>query len=63
MALPFPPLELLSKDEFESIHQAALTVLKEIGVDFRHRAGVVRDAGTKVDSNSEAPGRDELRDA
>ena len=25
LALPFPPLELLSKDEFESIHQAALT--------------------------------------
>ncbi|HEY1887261.1 MAG TPA: trimethylamine methyltransferase family protein, partial [Roseiarcus sp.] len=34
--LPFPPLELVSRDELESIHQAALKVLKEIGIDFLH---------------------------
>lgn len=34
--LPFPPLEPVSRDELESIHQAALKVLKEIGIDFLH---------------------------
>ena len=33
---PFAPLDLVSRDELESIHQAALNVLKEIGVDFLH---------------------------
>jgi trimethylamine:corrinoid methyltransferase-like protein len=33
---PFAPLELVSLDELESIHQAALAVLKEIGIDFLH---------------------------
>ena len=33
---PFAPLDLISRDELESIHQAALSVLKEIGVDFLH---------------------------
>src|SRR5574337_1122311 len=35
-AAPFAPLDLLSKDELEAIHAAALTVLKEIGIDFLH---------------------------
>ena len=33
---PFAPLDLVSRDELESIHQAALKVLKEIGIDFLH---------------------------
>src|ERR1700728_2115441 len=33
---PFAPLELVSRDELESIHQDALAVLKEIGIDFLH---------------------------
>src|SRR5688572_7952529 len=30
----FPPVELLSADEIEAIHQASLTILEEIGMDF-----------------------------
>ena len=30
---PFAPVELVSRDELESIHQTALAVLKEIGID------------------------------
>ena len=33
---PFAPLDLVSRDELELIHEAALKVLKEIGVDFLH---------------------------
>jgi len=49
-AAPFPPLDLLSKDEIESIHQAALTVLKEIGIDFLHDGAraLLKDAGADV---------------
>ena len=51
---PFPPLELVSKDELESIHQAALTVLKEIGIDFLHDGAraTLKDAGADVDPAS-----------
>src|SRR5688572_6152610 len=31
---PFAPMTLVSADELESIHQASLTVLEEIGMDF-----------------------------
>jgi len=53
-AAPFAPVELLSKDELESIHQAALTVLKEIGVDFLHDGAraMLKDAGADVDAHS-----------
>jgi trimethylamine--corrinoid protein Co-methyltransferase len=49
--LPFTPLDLVSTDELESIHQAALTVLKEIGVDFLHDGAraMLKDAGADVD--------------
>src|SRR6202034_3134250 len=41
---PFAPLELVSLDELESIHQAALAVLKEIGIDFlRDEARTMRE--------------------
>jgi trimethylamine--corrinoid protein Co-methyltransferase len=30
----FPPVELLSADEIEAIHQTSLTILEEIGMDF-----------------------------
>jgi trimethylamine---corrinoid protein Co-methyltransferase len=51
---PFAPLDLVSQDELDSIHQAALTVLKEIGVDFLHdeARAILRDAGADVDSAS-----------
>ena len=50
----FPPLELVSKDELESIHQTALTVLKEIGIDFLHDGAraMLKDAGADVDPAS-----------
>jgi trimethylamine--corrinoid protein Co-methyltransferase len=51
---PFPPLDLVSKDELESIHQAALIVLKEIGIDFLHDGAraMLKEAGADVDSGS-----------
>jgi trimethylamine--corrinoid protein Co-methyltransferase len=51
---PFAPLDLVSRDELESIHQAALTVLKEIGVDFLHdeARAMLRQAGADVDPAS-----------
>lgn len=30
----FPPLEIVSRDELEAIHEASLTILEEIGMDF-----------------------------
>ena len=52
---PFPPLDLVSKDELESIHQAALTVLKEIGIDILHDGAraILKDAGADVDPASQ----------
>ncbi len=51
---PFAPLDLVSRDELESIHQAALKVLKEIGVDFLHdeARAMLKDAGADVDPAS-----------
>src|ERR1700684_3554828 len=51
---PFAPLELISLDELESIHQAALAVLKEIGIDFLHDEArtMLKDAGADVDPAS-----------
>ena len=52
--LPFAPLDLVSRDELESIHQAALEVLKEIGVDFLHdeARAMLSEAGADVDPAS-----------
>ncbi len=51
---PFAPLDLISRDELESIHQAALAVLKEIGIDFLHdeARAMLKDAGADVDPAS-----------
>ncbi len=52
--LPFPPLDLVSKDQLESIHRAALVVLQEIGVDFLHdeARAMLKEAGADVDPAS-----------
>ena len=52
--LPFPPLDLISRDELESIHSAALAVLKEIGVDFLHdeARAMLKSVGADVDPAS-----------
>ena len=51
---PFKAVDLLSADELESIHQASLTVLKEIGMDFLHEEAkaILKAAGADVDSSS-----------
>jgi trimethylamine--corrinoid protein Co-methyltransferase len=51
---PFAPLDLVSRDELESIHQAALEVLKEIGIDFLHdeARSMLKEAGADVDPAS-----------
>ncbi len=55
---PFPPLDLVSRDELESIHQAALSVLREIGIDVLHEGAraMLKDAGADVE-----PGSDRVR--
>jgi trimethylamine--corrinoid protein Co-methyltransferase len=53
--LTFPPLDLLSADELESIHQSALAVLREIGMDFLHDGAraILKDAGADVEAGSQ----------
>ncbi|ANK80639.1 MAG: methyltransferase [Rhizobiales bacterium NRL2] len=53
--LPFPPTEMLSADELESIHNASLQVLSEIGVDFLHEEAkeLLRRAGAEVEAGSD----------
>ncbi|MFO1150913.1 MAG: trimethylamine methyltransferase family protein [Alsobacter sp.] len=53
--LPFQPTALVSADELESIHQASLTVLEEIGIDFLHAEGrrLLKEAGADVSPQSE----------
>src|SRR5579863_2166034 len=53
--LSFPPVELLSRDELEAIHEAALKVLREIGIDILHgeAKALLRDAGADVDPRSD----------
>src|ERR1700723_2036024 len=50
----FWPVELVSRDELESIHRAALTVLQEIGIDILHdeAKAILREAGADVDPGS-----------
>ena len=47
----FPPTNLLSADEIESIHLASLRVLKEIGMDFMHEdaRAILKKAGADID--------------
>lgn len=51
----YPPTEILSADEIESIHQASLTVLKEIGINFLHpdARAILKKAGASVAADSE----------
>ena len=55
---PFRPVEIISSDEVESIHQASLSVLKEIGIDFLHAEAkaILKNIGADVD-----PGSDRVR--
>ncbi|MHB2165821.1 trimethylamine methyltransferase family protein [Alsobacter sp. R-9] len=52
--LPFAPVPAVSADELEAIHEASLTVLEEIGMDFLHDGArqILKDAGADVESGS-----------
>ena len=53
---PFPPLDILSVDEVEAIHQASLTVLRDVGIKYLsgrarklfQRAGASVDEGDRI---------------
>ena len=47
----FPPTQIISADEIESIHHASLKVLAEIGMDFLHpdARAILKKAGAQVD--------------
>ncbi|MBV8662155.1 MAG: trimethylamine methyltransferase family protein [Hyphomicrobiales bacterium] len=52
--LPFAPVDLVSRDELEAIHNGALAVLKEIGIDFLHEEAkaILKAAGADVAAGS-----------
>jgi trimethylamine--corrinoid protein Co-methyltransferase len=47
----FPPMEIISADEIEAIHQASLRVLEEIGMDFTlpEARALLKRAGAAID--------------
>jgi trimethylamine---corrinoid protein Co-methyltransferase len=50
---PRPPYELLSGEEVNAIHEQAMTILEEIGIDFLHDRAreVFRSAGMRIEEN------------
>ncbi len=52
--LPFAPVPAVSADELEAIHEASLTVLEEIGMDFLHDGArqILKEAGAEVEPNA-----------
>lgn len=52
---PFPPTPFVSGDELEAIHEASLTVLEEIGMDFMHEGAkeILKAAGAGVTHGSD----------
>ena len=50
VARAFPPMQIVSADELESIHRASLQVLSEIGMDFTlpEARGLLKTAGADV---------------
>ena len=51
---PYPPVELLSADQVQQIHEASLTVLEQIGINFLldEARVLLKKAGADVDDNS-----------
>ncbi len=51
---PYPPMEILSSDQVETIHHASLTILKEIGlqVDNAGACQLMRRLGADVDATN-----------
>ncbi|MGI9480726.1 MAG: trimethylamine methyltransferase family protein, partial [Hyphomicrobiales bacterium] len=52
---PYPPMQLVSEDELQSIHDTSLDVLEEIGIDFINEDAkkIIKKAGGDVDPNSD----------
>ena len=52
---PWPPTEIVSTDELEAIHDASMTILEEIGMDFLlpEAREILGRAGADVESGSE----------
>ncbi|MHA1524652.1 MAG: trimethylamine methyltransferase family protein, partial [Alphaproteobacteria bacterium] len=50
----FPPIDAVSADELEAIHQTALTVLEEIGVNFLNEEArtIMADAGARLEPDT-----------
>ena len=55
MRNPYPPMAILSDDEIEAIHNASLSILADIGMDFLHPIAreILRQAGATVSPDSE----------
>jgi len=55
LRIPFPPTQIVSDDELESIHQASLKVLREIGLDVLHPEArrMMKEHGADVREGSE----------
>ena len=55
LRIPFPPTKLISEDELESIHNASLRVLREIGVEVLHPEArrLMKEHGADVREGSE----------
>jgi trimethylamine--corrinoid protein Co-methyltransferase len=51
---PYAPVSAVSEDELEAVHNAALEILEEIGMDVLHDEGrrILKAAGADVDPNS-----------
>ncbi|MEQ9489252.1 MAG: trimethylamine methyltransferase family protein [Alphaproteobacteria bacterium] len=54
LSVPFGPIPLISQDEVEAMHEASLTVLEEIGLNFLlpEAREMLAKAGADVDPNS-----------
>jgi trimethylamine--corrinoid protein Co-methyltransferase len=51
----YPPIQLLSADELESIHRASLRLLQEVGMEVLHEESrrVLKAAGAEVDESNQ----------
>ncbi len=53
--IPYPPMKIISDDEIEAIHEASLTVLQEIGMDFLNEdaKAILKTAGADVETDGD----------
>ncbi|HZS82380.1 MAG TPA: trimethylamine methyltransferase family protein [Stellaceae bacterium] len=52
--LRYAPTAAVSEDELEAIHQASLTILEEVGIDFLHDGArqILKEAGAAIEAGS-----------